>query len=564
MSHCIADSNFTFPVPIYEDDLLDINQYDDNTLLITTQKIPPINNTDSYIIEKNLYLYLFFTNGSIIPIKYENLSSCNGSNFALKSYPLSTNYILMMCFVNNVYHGIVIDWHGTFKSSQDYSSVEFPLSEPTYSIRSTYGSSAELNFPLSISPYNYLLKGFLTTIKPNNDDFYTNVTYFSYLNWTKYDFTEEGNVVQHSNGTIKADDVYFIINHFVFNTIDGHYAIAYVVINIDVFNSTFGIINPEELNFNPKDTEKPRMSLYANVIKDGIDQKILLFQYYDKFLERSSILGCHAGFNSFDIQSSICFISLNFDFRTEESNIRKFIKFSTSGSVIQTDDSNSLSIIIKDAKQFIKDSGFNNPAILSTQPEQNKTLTFLSSNSTTATLKLNLNQSFYQQIKDDLYRQIITSLPIDSNRLYITGNVQPDFVDSNILIEFSVIKTTDSSNEPSVNDIINDLNDMIKNKDTSALFGQKYTMFLDSNYGFQIKANLWDEVKFKLLAAAIVMFLLFIIYYFVRKINSEGNNMFIFKIVFMILDFILDILFIVVNGRDVQVLFVPRLSTIQE
>ncbi|RIB14078.1 hypothetical protein C2G38_1683784 [Gigaspora rosea] len=100
---------------------------------------------------------------------------------------------------------------------------------------------------------------------------------------------------------------------------------------------------------------------------------------------------------------------------------------------------------------------------------------------------------------------------------------------------------------------------MIKNKDTSALFGQKYTMFLDSNYGFQIKANLWDEVKFKLLAAAIVMFLLFIIYYFVRKINSEGNNMFIFKIVFMILDFILDILFIVVNGRDVQVLFVPSI-----
>ncbi|RIB14077.1 hypothetical protein C2G38_2248480 [Gigaspora rosea] len=563
------------------------------------------------------------------------------------------------------------------------------------------------------------------------------------------DYSEEGNVVQKSNGTIKADDGYYIHNHFVFNTIDGHYAIAYVVINMD---SNFSYDTLKELKFNPKDTEKPVMSLYANVIKDGFDQKILLFQYYDKFLKYSSILGCHAGFTSFDIQSSICFIILNFYVTPGITMpvITKFIKFSTSGTVIQTGTSNtgldprisrgptviplkfggyfycdinslnqflticniddscdsftspelnindifcgvfdnntiwtfiktgdyttgSWYIIIKDAKQFIKDSGFNNPAILSTQPEQNKTLTFLSSSeniniinitfftpiilstgnliiyqvinkynyllrqiypassctlihnnknnntavsvsckvlsstfnrinstytivlddgfvqtlsfneplngikrdiwqvktpkfysseivdSTTATLKLNLNQSFYQQIKDDLYRQIITSLPIDSNRLHITGNVQPDFVDSNILIEFSVIKTTDSSNEPSVNDIINDLNDMIKNKDTSALFGQKYTMFLDSNYGFQIKASLWNEVKFKLLAAAIVMFLLLIIYYFVRKKNLEGNNMFIFKIVLIILDFILDILFIVVNGHDVQVLFAPSI-----
>ncbi|CAG8832370.1 36034_t:CDS:1, partial [Racocetra persica] len=107
--------------------------------------------------------------------------------------------------------------------------------------------------------------------------------------------------------------------------------------------------------------------------------------------------------------------------------------------------------------------------------------------STEATLRLNLNLSFYQQIKNDLYQQLITSLPINANRLYMTGNVQSDSADSNILVEFSVIKATDSSNEPSVKDIINDLDDMIKNKDTSALYGKNYTKFLDSNYGFQPK-----------------------------------------------------------------------------
>ncbi|CAG8589918.1 10414_t:CDS:2, partial [Cetraspora pellucida] len=37
-------------------------------------------------------------------------------------------------------------------------------------------------------------------------------------------------------------------------------------------------------------------------------------------------------------------------------------------------------------------------------------------------------------------------------------------------------------------DIINDLDDMIKNKDTSALYNQSYAKFLDSSYGFQPQA----------------------------------------------------------------------------
>ncbi|CAG8567617.1 8299_t:CDS:2 [Dentiscutata erythropus] len=482
----------------------------------------------------------------------------------------------------------------------------------------------------------------------------------TYLNWIKYEFTDEKYVIQKSNGTIaiKADDEYSIYDYLVFNTVDGLYAIVYMVVSTKIQDNLRYLVIPS-LIFNAFSSEEPIMSLYVNIIKDGFDQRFMLFQSYDRFLIRTSILNCQAGFTSVDTQSSICFIISEIDFNLTDTVDRKFIKFSTSGSVIQTSTLyNSLStyasffniiplkfggyfyydngdinicdidnscesfsvslntsdydvkygvfnnntvwismqnninyssnwfIITKDAKQFIKDNGFNNPAILFTQPEQNKTLISLSSgenininitfftpislstgnltiyqvinesnyllrqiypasnciliqnnntavsckvlpstfnridriytislddnfvrtlsfneplngikrdvwqlrnHSTKATLKLNTNLTFYQQIKNDLYQQIITRLPIDSNRLYITGNIQSDFVDSNILIEFAVTKATNSSNEPSVNDIINDLNDMIKNKDGSALFDWNYIKVLDSNYGFQIK-----------------------------------------------------------------------------
>ncbi|CAG8517417.1 19635_t:CDS:2, partial [Racocetra persica] len=448
-----------------------------------------------------------------------------------------------------------------------------------------------------------------------------------------------------SNNTINADDGYVITDSLVFNTIDGYYAIAYMVF--------VGSSIPNNSTYNPID---PVMSLYVNIIKDGFNQQILIFQSYDKMLKSAGILKCQAGFTSHDTQSSICFIALsfyapknNFPFR-----VTKFIKFSTSGSVIETGtiqttrssnfsstpdsvietgtvqtirssnlpstsdsiiktvsanpinsslgifgagaifmplkfggyiyydnvpeqpiyicniinscdsfeipentqlrdsgvfDNNTVWLAMeiplsqnwfistKDAKQFIKDYGFNNPAILSTQPKQNTTLTSLSSknnmnikitfftpivlstgnliiyqvinesnyllrqtypasnctlsqNNIQATLRLNLNRTLYQQIKNVLYQQIISSIPINSDRLYMTGSIQSDSSHTKLLVEFSVVKAMDPLNEPSVHDIINDLDDMIKNKDTSALFSYNYTKYFDSNYGFQVKGNI--------------------------------------------------------------------------
>ncbi|CAG8487027.1 4362_t:CDS:2 [Cetraspora pellucida] len=658
LSYRVDCSNFTFPTAIYGN-LSTIKQYDDETLLITTQNIT----TDDFNRENNnIYLYLFFTNGSIIPVQYESISDCNGSNF-LESFPLSTNYIFMTYQVNDMYRGVVIDWHGNFKSSLEFSSDKYALSIPIY---------------------NYLQKGFLIAKQDNKDS--TNLT------WTIYEFSNEEKITQGSNGTIYADDEYTISNFLGFNTIDGHYAVAYSVFNVKQ------LTNHDNSSYNSAD---PVMSIYVNIIKDGVYQQILIFQSYDKTLRSSKIVNCHSGYASRDIQSSICFISLVFHSRNDNPfNVIKFIKFSTSGSVIHTGTANtaylknnsrnvhsmitplkyggylyydefnrslgficnndkdcksfeisadaqehylynssasygvfsnntvwitmdSISspnwyIITKDADCLFENYGFNNLAVLSTQPEQNSTLTSLSTyenrnititfftpialstgkltvfqvinesdyllrqispasdcnvmqatNTTSCNVLSStfnrINSTYVITVDDNFVKTLSFDEPLTgirrdiwrvktpkyANRLYMTGNVQSDSSCSNILVEFSVIKATDFSNVPSVLDIINDLDDMIKNKDTSALSDKSYAKFLDSNYGFQ------PQVRVKLFAAIIAIILLLTIYLFAKRKYPESNNNFIFKIVLIIFDFILDILFVVKNGNDIKELFVP-------
>ncbi|RIB13160.1 hypothetical protein C2G38_2099011, partial [Gigaspora rosea] len=175
--------------------------------------------------------------------------------------------------------------------------------------------------------------------------------------------------------------------------------------------------------------------------------------------------------------------------------------------------------------------------------------------STEALLRLNSDGSFYfssynqSQLLDDLLQQIKQSIPLMNDQLKITHNVQSDPSDfSKLLVEFSINKANDPLNEPSVNDIVRDLDIMIKNKYISALADKKFMIFLDDQYGFQVK-----------LIGSCVAFVLLIIYLWARWRCPKGQNLIIFKLALMILDLILDCLFIIENGHDVSFLFIPSL-----
>ncbi|CAG8563946.1 4893_t:CDS:2, partial [Scutellospora calospora] len=222
---------------------------------------------------------------------------------------------------------------------------------------------------------------------------------------------------------------------------------------------------------------------------------------------------------------------------------------------------------------FVKTLSFNEPlqgigrGIWNVKTPQTYNLSV--SSSTEVLLRLNPDGTKYFlsydqtnkiQLSNNMLQQIKQSIPLNDDRLKITRNVQLDTLDSTkLLIEFSVDKTINPSKEPSVNDIINDLNDIIMNKHISALSDKDYMIFFDELYGFQPKPNLWLEVRYKLLILLIAIVILFVIYLLAKRRYPKGQSFIIFKISLMIMGLILDFSFIIVNGSDIPSLFIPSL-----
>ncbi|PKY57537.1 hypothetical protein RhiirA4_411730 [Rhizophagus irregularis] len=163
---------------------------------------------------------------------------------------------------------------------------------------------------------------------------------------------------------------------------------------------------------------------------------------------------------------------------------------------------------------------------------------------------------FLSQLRVDLAK----SIPIDINRL---DNIEFYKFDQSqrppkILLSL-LIKSTRNSNERNVDRIIKDLNILIKEKDITPISWFNTTMFLDANFGFQKNRNLFDEYKFYLVGIAIGIIILGLSYFYAKRRHPKGKNIMVFKISLIIMDFILDILFVLNNGRNVPQLFIPSI-----
>ncbi|PKY28185.1 hypothetical protein RhiirB3_416790 [Rhizophagus irregularis] len=163
---------------------------------------------------------------------------------------------------------------------------------------------------------------------------------------------------------------------------------------------------------------------------------------------------------------------------------------------------------------------------------------------------------FLSQLRVDLAK----SIPIDINRL---DNIKYDTFDQSqrppkILLSL-LIKSTRNSNERNVDRIIKDLNILIKEKDITPISWFNTTMFLDANFGFQKNRNLFYEYKFYLVGIAIGIIILGLSYFYAKRRHPKGKNIMVFKISLIIMDFILDILFVLNNGRNVPQLFIPSI-----
>ncbi|KAG9304884.1 hypothetical protein G9A89_010746 [Geosiphon pyriformis] len=185
----------------------------------------------------------------------------------------------------------------------------------------------------------------------------------------------------------------------------------------------------------------------------------------------------------------------------------------------------------------------------------------------TALLRLNLQGSKYYKTltkhqKDDFLHQLrdemIKLTPIESGRLAATGRTQIDGYSKQVLIQFEI----EGSRTSKINTkhIINDLNTMIRYKKFTSFSFSNVTSLTDEDYGFAPTPDLWNKYKYKVfyLVGGIVLVSTAFLIGHIRF--PEGKNWVVFQFALIVIDLILDITFIVNNGRDVQSLFYPSIA----
>ncbi|KAF0412046.1 hypothetical protein F8M41_008018 [Gigaspora margarita] len=172
-------------------------------------------------------------------------------------------------------------------------------------------------------------------------------------------------------------------------------------------------------------------------------------------------------------------------------------------------------------------------------------------NSLSTTEKLEFFNNFQQEL--------IESIPTRPERFQLTNQIQYDpSASSKYLIQIKILSTKDLYQD-SVSQIIKDLTELIKNKDT-IIYMNNHTKYLDSSYGLVINSNLWNEIKWKLLVLLIGLIVLIALALWARYKNPQGQNFMIVKSVFILFDLTMDILFVVKNGKDVPWLYIPSIT----
>ncbi|PKC56756.1 hypothetical protein RhiirA1_473545 [Rhizophagus irregularis] len=113
--------------------------------------------------------------------------------------------------------------------------------------------------------------------------------------------------------------------------------------------------------------------------------------------------------------------------------------------------------------------------------------------------------------------------------------------------------------ERNVDHIIKDLDILIKHKEVTPISWFGTTNNLEASFGFRRYKNLLDDFKFHLIGIVIGIVILGFLYFYAKKKYPLGENIVIFKFPLIILNFIMSIMFILNNGKNVPQLFIPSI-----
>ncbi|CAB5193391.1 unnamed protein product [Rhizophagus irregularis] len=171
-------------------------------------------------------------------------------------------------------------------------------------------------------------------------------------------------------------------------------------------------------------------------------------------------------------------------------------------------------------------------------------------------LSLDGQRGFLSQLRIDLAK----SIPVDINRLDYIKCCEYDNSQQLPRILLSLpIKSTTNPHERNVDHIIKDLDILVKNKEVTPISWFGTTNHLEASFGFQRYKNLLDDFKFHLIGIVIGIVILVFLYIYAKKKYPMGRNIVIFKFPLIILNFIMGIIFILNNGKNVPQLFIPSI-----
>ncbi|CAG8575821.1 11199_t:CDS:2, partial [Diversispora eburnea] len=169
----------------------------------------------------------------------------------------------------------------------------------------------------------------------------------------------------------------------------------------------------------------------------------------------------------------------------------------------------------------------------------------------------NLNSAEKDQFFTDLHLELSKIIPVNIKRLSSNRKTQVDTTvkpSHQILISLNI---ESSKEERSVTSIIDDLNEMIKYKSITSISLNPTTKYLDEDFGFQPKPNLWGEYKWRFLGIILAFAILVALFLIAQKRECKGRNIAILQFGLIIFDFVMDVLFVSKNGKVIEVLYIP-------
>ncbi|CAG8530675.1 2621_t:CDS:2 [Paraglomus brasilianum] len=151
-------------------------------------------------------------------------------------------------------------------------------------------------------------------------------------------------------------------------------------------------------------------------------------------------------------------------------------------------------------------------------------------------------------------------VPIDPSRITTNRRNQPDPKAPAHQILLSVtFKSSDDRSQRTVQQIIDDLDDLVKNKGYNSFSLEYPTSCLDETYGFSPVANLWAAYKIKLIGLFAGLLVLLVIYFFARRKYPEGCNFIVIKFALILADLSLDVAFVLLSAKNVPEIHTPRM-----